>query len=65
MVGSGVFKKVKRSELPSKVKIIDTTWAMKKKSSRTVHGRVNVPGFKQVKGQHHDGPSSMDLLQMK
>jgi hypothetical protein len=30
IVDSGVFKKVKRSELPSEVKIIDTTWAMKK-----------------------------------
>jgi hypothetical protein len=39
---SGVFKKVKRSELPSEVKIIDTTWAMKKKSSGTLCGRVNV-----------------------
>jgi hypothetical protein len=36
------FEKVKRSELPSEVKTIDTTWAMKKESSGTVHGRVNV-----------------------
>ncbi len=42
MVDSGVFKKVKRCELPSKVKIIDTTQAMKKKSSGTLCGRVNV-----------------------
>jgi hypothetical protein len=41
-VDSGVFKKVKRSELPSKVNIIDTTWATKKKSSRTLHGRVDI-----------------------
>jgi hypothetical protein len=38
MVDSGVFKKVKRSELPSEVKIMAT----KKKSSRTFSGRVNV-----------------------
>jgi hypothetical protein len=33
MVKSGVFEKVKFSELSSEVKIIDTTWAMKKKSN--------------------------------
>jgi hypothetical protein len=33
MVQSGVFERVKRSELPSDVKVIDTVWVMKKKSS--------------------------------
>jgi hypothetical protein len=33
MVDSGIFEKVKRSELPSQVKIIDTTWAMKKRAA--------------------------------
>jgi hypothetical protein len=42
MFDSGVFKKVKRSELPSNVEIIDTTWAMMKKSSGTLCERVNV-----------------------
>ncbi len=42
MVDRGVFEKVKTSELPSKVKIIDTTWVMKKKSRGTLCGRVNV-----------------------
>ncbi len=45
MVKSGVFEKVKLSELPSEVKIIDTTWAMKKKSNRTLRGRINVRGY--------------------
>ncbi len=57
MVDSGVFEKVKRSELPSGVKIIGTTGVMNKKSSGTLCGRVNVGGFKQVKGQHYDGSS--------
>ena len=57
MVKSGVFEKVKLSELPSEVKIIDTTWAMKKKSNRTLCVRINVRGFKQVKGQHYDASS--------
>ena len=33
MVQSGVFERVKRSKLPSDVKVIDTVWVMKKKSS--------------------------------
>jgi hypothetical protein len=57
MVDSDVFEKFKWSELPSEVKIIDTTWAMKKNSSGLLRGRVNVQGFKQVEGQHYDGSS--------
>jgi hypothetical protein len=54
MVKSGVFKKVMHSKFPSDVKVIDTTWAMKKKSKGTLCGRINVCGFKQVKGQHYN-----------
>jgi hypothetical protein len=57
MVKSGVFEKVKLSELPSEVKIIDTTWAMKKKSNRTLCRRINVRGYKQVEGQHFNASS--------
>ncbi len=56
-VQSGVFERVKRSKLPSDVKVIDTVWAMKKKSSGKLRGRINVQGFKQVKGQHYDASS--------
>jgi hypothetical protein len=42
MVKSGVFEKVKLSKLPSDAKVIDTTWAMKKKSNGTLCGRINV-----------------------
>jgi hypothetical protein len=45
MVKSGVFEKVKLSKLPSDVKIIDTTWAMKKKSNGTLCERINICGF--------------------
>jgi hypothetical protein len=41
MVESGAFEKVKLSKLPSDVKVIDTTWAMKKKINQTFHGRIN------------------------
>jgi hypothetical protein len=52
MFDSGVFEPVKMSKVPKGVKLIDTTWAMKKKSSGTLRGRVNVRGFKQIDGQH-------------
>ncbi len=57
MIKRGVFEKVKLSKLPSDVKVIDTTWAMKKKSNRTLRGRINDRGFKQVEGQHYDASS--------
>ena len=55
MVDSGVFEPMKLSKVPKGVKLIDTTWAMKEKSSGTLRGRVNVRGFKQINGQHYDG----------
>jgi hypothetical protein len=55
MIDSGVFEPEKSSKVPKDVKLIDTTWAMKKKSSGTLRGRVNVRGFKQINGQHYDG----------
>jgi hypothetical protein len=36
MVDSVIFKPVKISKVPNGVKLIDTTWAMKKKSSGTL-----------------------------
>ncbi len=57
MVKSGVFEKVKLGKLPSDVKVIDTTWAMKKKINGTLCGRINVCGFKHVKGQHYNASS--------
>ena len=45
------------SDLSKNEKVIDTTWAMKKKSSRILRGGVNVQGFKQIDGQHYDGTS--------
>jgi hypothetical protein len=57
VVKSGVIEKVKLSKPPSDAKIIDTTWAMKKKSNRTLCGRINVWGFIQVEGQHYNASS--------
>jgi hypothetical protein len=55
MVKCKVFKPVLIADLPQGTKIIDSVWAMKKKSNGTLCGRINARGFKQVKGQHYDG----------
>jgi hypothetical protein len=55
IIDSGVSEPVKLSKVPKKVKLIDITWAMKKKSRGTLRGRVNVRGFKQIDGNHYDG----------
>ena len=47
-----VFKVLLKKDLPPGTKVIDIMWAMKKKSSSTLHGRLNARGFKQIKGQH-------------
>jgi hypothetical protein len=47
-VDSEVFKAFKLNKLPSRVQVIDTTWATKKKSNDMLRGRVNVRGFKQI-----------------
>ncbi len=57
MVHNKVFEPVSLSELSKNKKVIDTTWAMKKKSNKTLRGRVNVQSFKQIDGQHYDGTS--------
>jgi hypothetical protein len=57
VVHNKVFDPVSLSDLSKNEKVIDTTWAMKKKSSGTLRGRVNVRGFKQIDGQHYNGTS--------
>jgi hypothetical protein len=49
-----VFEVVLRKDLPTGTKIIDSVWAMKKKSYGTLRGRMNARGFKQVEGQHYN-----------
>jgi hypothetical protein len=57
MVHNKVFEPVSLSDLSKNKKVIDTTWAMKKKSSGILRERVNVQRFKQIDGQHYDGTS--------
>ncbi len=55
MIDSGVFEPVKMSKVPEGVKLNNMTWAIKKKNSGTLCGRVNVSGFKQINEQHYNG----------
>jgi len=55
MVANKVFKVVLRNDLQVGTKIIDSVWAMKKKSNGMLHGRMNAREFKQDKGQHYYG----------
>jgi hypothetical protein len=48
MVKNDTWEPVKKSPLPKGTKVIDSTWACKKKSTRKLHGRLNARGFKQV-----------------
>jgi hypothetical protein len=57
MINNVMLAPVKISELPKGIKLIHTTWAMKKNSSETLRGRVNVRGCCQIKGEHYDGTS--------
>ncbi len=54
MVNCKVVKPARKSDLPPGTKIIDSVWAMKKKSNGTLRCRINTRGFKQVEGQHYD-----------
>jgi hypothetical protein len=54
MVNCKVFQPVLKLDLSPGAKIIDSVWAMKKKSNGTLRGRINARGFKQVEGQHYN-----------
>jgi hypothetical protein len=58
MVKNNAWEPVKKSLLPKGTKVIDSTWACKKKSTRMLRGRLNARGFKQVEGVHYDGTST-------
>ena len=57
MIKHGVWKAVEQDKMDAKAKVIDSTWAMKKKSNGTYRARLNARGFKQVEGQHLNSSS--------
>ncbi len=54
MVKNQVFEEVNKNDLPEGAKVIDSTWACKKKSTGTLRGRLNARGFKKIPGKHYD-----------
>ena len=52
MVKMNVWEATKVTDIPKNVKLITSTWAMKKKSNSTFRARVNARGFMQVPGEH-------------
>ena len=51
MVKMNVWEATKATDIPNNVKLITSTWAMKK-SNGTFRARVNARGFMQVPGEH-------------
>jgi hypothetical protein len=51
MLTNKVFEVVLRKDLPTGMKIIDSSWAMKKKTNGVLRGQMNTRVFKQVEGQ--------------
>jgi hypothetical protein len=52
MLTNKVLKAVLQKDLPSRTKLIDGIWVMKKMRNSTLNGQMNARGFKQVEGQH-------------
>ena len=52
-----MFDVVKKEDLKPGTKVIDSSWACKKKSNGTLRGRLNARGFKQIDVQRYDGSS--------
>ena len=54
-MASGISEPVQINDLPKGTKLINMMWVMKRKSNGTLHGQVNVRGFRQVDGEHYNG----------
>ena len=57
MVKHKVWKTVKKADLEPNTKIIDSTWACKKKSNGTLRARMNTRGYKQLEGEMYKSNS--------
>ena len=54
MVKRKVWRAIPPTEAPEDAKIIDSTWAMKKKAMGLLRARVTARGFMQIPGVHYD-----------
>ncbi len=58
IVKNNTWEPVKKSLLPKDTKVIDSTWACKKKSTKKLNGCLNARGFEQVEGVRYDRTST-------
>jgi Reverse transcriptase (RNA-dependent DNA polymerase) len=58
MMKHKVFVPVRKESLPPGTKLIDSTWAMKKKANGTHRARLAARGFKQEPGAHYNPDST-------
>jgi hypothetical protein len=58
LIKNDAWEPVKKSLLPKGTKVIDSTWACKKKSTGKLRRHLNARGFKQVEGVHYNGTST-------
>ncbi len=58
MVKNDAWEPVKKSSLPKGTKVIDGTWACKKKSNKKLRGNLDARRFKQVEGPHYGRTST-------
>jgi hypothetical protein len=54
MVKHRVWQAILIKDIPQAVKIMTSTWAMKKKANGTFHARLNARGYEQVNAIHYD-----------
>ncbi len=54
MVKNQIFVEVNKNDLPDGTKVIDSTWACKKKITETLHWWLYARGLKQIPGKHYD-----------
>jgi hypothetical protein len=53
MEKNNAWEPVKKSLLPKGTKVINITWACKKKSTGKLRGHLNAPGFNRIEGVHY------------
>jgi hypothetical protein len=58
MVKNDAWGQMKKSLLPKGMKVIDSTWVCKKKSTGKLRGHLNVRRIEQVEGVHYNKTST-------
>ena len=57
MTQYNVWEPVEKTKVPDGVKVLSSTWAMKKKANGTLRARMVARGYEQIDGMHYDSSS--------